>query len=95
MEYTGNSVILKRFFWTDKYCSGFLCTVNVVIFAGGKFRKNVGKTFHMGNFHDTTPIFFINVYGFYYHVEVIFTKKTKAWKTSMFTVSKFWTDREF
>ena len=23
-------------------------TVNVVIFAGGKFRKNVGKTFHVG-----------------------------------------------
>ena len=23
-------------------------TVNVVIFAGGKFRENVGKTFHMG-----------------------------------------------
>ena len=25
-----------------------LVTVNVVIFAGGKFRKNVGKTFHVG-----------------------------------------------
>ena len=23
-------------------------TVNVVIFAGGKFRENVGKTFHVG-----------------------------------------------
>ena len=23
-------------------------TVNMVIFAGGKFRKNAGKTFHMG-----------------------------------------------
>ena len=23
-------------------------TVNVVIFAGGKFRKNAGKTFHVG-----------------------------------------------
>ena len=23
-------------------------TVNVVIFAGGKFRENVGKTFHLG-----------------------------------------------
>ena len=23
-------------------------TVNVVIFAGGKFRENVGKTFHAG-----------------------------------------------
>ena len=26
----------------------FSPTVNVVIFAGGKFRENVGKTFHMG-----------------------------------------------
>ena len=26
----------------------FLITVNVVIFAGGKFRENVGKTFHVG-----------------------------------------------
>ena len=25
-----------------------LYTVNVVIFAGGKFRENVGKTFHVG-----------------------------------------------
>ena len=24
------------------------CTVNVIIFAGGKFRENVGKTFHVG-----------------------------------------------
>ena len=23
-------------------------TVNVIIFAGGKFRENVGKTFHVG-----------------------------------------------
>ena len=23
-------------------------TVNVVIFAGGKFRENIGKTFHVG-----------------------------------------------
>ena len=28
--------------------SQFMCTVNVVIFAGGKFRENVGKTFHVG-----------------------------------------------
>ena len=34
-----------------------LFTVNVVIFAGGKFRKNVGKTFHVGVIlPDTTPI---------------------------------------
>ena len=26
----------------------YMYTVNVVIFAGGKFRENVGKTFHVG-----------------------------------------------
>ena len=57
-------------------------TVNVVIFAGGKFRKNVGKTFHVGgNFHDTTPISFIKAYGFYFGEGVIFANKTKARKT--------------
>ena len=56
-------------------------TVNVVIFTGGKFRKNVGNTFHVwGNFHDTTPVSFIKAYGFYFHVGVIFAKKTKARK---------------
>ena len=34
-----------------------------------------------GNFHDTTPISFIKVYGFYFRVGVIFAKKTKARKT--------------
>ena len=51
-------------------------------FAGGKFRENVGKTFHGGggDFHDTTPIFFIKVYGFYFRVGVIFAKKAKREK---------------
>ena len=53
----------------------------MVIFAGRKFRENVGKTFHVGgNFHNTTPISFIKAYGFYFHVGVIFAKKTKARK---------------
>ena len=34
-----------------------------------------------GNFHETTPISFINAYGFYFRVGVIFAKKTKARKT--------------
>ena len=57
------------------------CTVNVVIFTGGKFRENVGKTFHFGgNFHDTTYISFIKAYGFYFRVGVIFAKMTKSRK---------------
>ena len=33
-----------------------------------------------GNFYDTTPISFIKAYGFYFHVGLIFMKKTKARK---------------
>ena len=54
------------------------------MFAGGKFRENVGKTIFFscgGNFHETTPVSFINAYGFYFCVGVIFAKKTKARKT--------------
>ena len=32
----------------EQLASGKRATVNVVIFAGGKFRENVGKTFHVG-----------------------------------------------
>ena len=32
--------------WTEEKCHYH--TVNVVIFAGGKFRENVGKAFHVG-----------------------------------------------
>ena len=32
-------------------------TVNMVIFAGGKFRKNVGKTFHVGVFFTKLLLF--------------------------------------
>ena len=33
--------------FTKMYLARWI-TVNVVIFAGGKFRENVGKTFHVG-----------------------------------------------
>ena len=57
-------------------------TVNIAIFAGGKFREKFVKTFHLGgNFHDTTPISFIKAYGFYFRVGVIFAKKTKGQNT--------------
>ena len=51
-------------------------------FRWGKFRENVGKTFHVGliNFYDTT-IAFIKAYGFYFSRGVIFAKETKARKT--------------
>ena len=56
--------------------------VNVDISAGGKFRKNVCKTFHVGLiFHDSPPISFIKAYGLHFRVGVIFAKKTKAQKT--------------
>ena len=42
-------------------------TVNMVIFAGVKFlRKCWQDISYGGNFHDTTPISFIKVYGFYF-----------------------------
>ena len=51
----------------------------MVIFAGGKFRENVDKTFHIGEiFTITTPISFIKTYGFNFRMGVIFAKKTKA-----------------
>ena len=39
-----------------------------------------------GNFHDTTPISFLKVYGFYFCVGVIFAKKAKARKTRKITL---------
>ena len=36
---------VKWYYQTDER---LLDTVNVIIFAGGKFRENVGKTFRMG-----------------------------------------------
>ena len=58
------------------------CTVNVVIFAGGKFRENIGKTFHVGVIITILLLFsFIKEYGFYFRVGVLFTKQTKARKT--------------
>ena len=35
-------------------------TVNVVIFAGGKFRKNVGKTFHVWGYFSQYFTHFLN-----------------------------------
>ena len=59
-----------------------LChTVNVVIFAGGKFREIVGKTFHLGVIHDTTPISLIKSYGFYFCVGEVFAKNAISRKT--------------
>ena len=57
-------------------------TVNMVIFAWGTFRENVGRTFNLtlGLFSQTRPISFIKTYGFYFHDGVIFAKKTEALK---------------
>ena len=56
-------------------------SVNMVIFAGGKFRENVGKAFHVGVIFTKLLFSFINAYGFYFRVGGIFVRKTKARKT--------------
>ena len=48
-------------------------------FRWGKISRKCWQDISCGdNFHDTTPISFIKAYGFYFHVGVIFAKKTKA-----------------
>ena len=53
----------------------------MIIFAGVKFLQKCWQDIsHGGNFHETTHISFILVYGFYFCVGVIFANKTKARK---------------
>ena len=62
-------------------------TVNVVIFAGGKFRENVGKTLSLGgNFDENTPISFINAYWFYFRMGWFLRKRQKRKKRENFHV---------
>ena len=42
---------------TDRTTDRLHNTVDVVIFAGGNFRENVGKTFHVGVIFTILPIF--------------------------------------
>ena len=44
--------------------SMIITTVNLVIFAGGKFRENYGKTFHVGLSFMIILLFLIKSYGF-------------------------------
>ena len=44
----GHNMHFKGKFWIDVRNKCMQTTVNVVIFAGGNFRENVGKTFHVG-----------------------------------------------
>ena len=68
-------------------------TVNIFIFAGGKFREIVDKTFHLAGryFQDNSPILLIVSYRLYVHMGEIFAKRqycenyTHA-KIEMFTV---------
>ena len=56
-------------------------TVNVVIFPGGKFRENVGRTFYMGIIFTKLLLYPSERHmGFYFCVGVICTKKTEARK---------------
>ena len=61
--------------WILRYCKrGY--------FRWGKIsRKRWKDISRWGNFHDITHISFIQAYGFYFRVGVIFAKKTKARKT--------------
>ena len=53
----------------------YVYTVNVVIFAGGNFRENVGKTFHVGIIF-TLLLLVI----WFFRVGEIFAKKTISGK---------------
>ena len=55
----------------------------MVIFAGGKFCENVGKTFHVGVIFTIfiLPFSLIKSYGFYFHAGEIFAKKAILRKT--------------
>ena len=51
-------------------------------FRWGKISRKCWQDISRGGiFHDTNPISFIKVYGFYFRVGVIFAKKAKARKT--------------
>ena len=49
-------------------CKDISDTVNIVIFAGKISQKCWQDISLGGHFYDTTPISFIKVYGFYFHV---------------------------
>ena len=60
-----NSKSLQYMYYSTCITVHDYSTVNVVNFAWGKFRKNVGIS-HGGNFHDNTPISFIKTYGVFF-----------------------------
>ena len=65
-------------------------TAKVVIFAGGKFQKNVGKIFSCkGYFHDTSCISLIKSNWFYFRMGEIFVKKAKSQKMKIAPTRKF------
>ena len=71
------------------HMSYYTSTVNVVIFAGGEISRKCWQDISRGgNFHGTTPIFFIKAYWFYFRMEVIFAKKTKAQKNAKITPTR-------
>ena len=62
----------------------------MVIFAGGTFRKNIGKTFHVrGYFHDTTHISFIKTYWFYFRKGSYFREKEARKKPKIYARTNF------
>ena len=56
----------------------YMYTVNVVIFAGGKFRENLSRE---GYFLDYAPISLIKSYRFYFRVGEIYAMRATLQKT--------------
>ena len=55
-------------------------------FRWGKISRKCWPDISRGdNFYDSTPISFINAYGFFFRVGVVFAKKTKARKNAKIT----------
>ena len=75
-----------------KYClsvmHNFACNVKVVIFAGGKFRENVGKTFNVGVFSQYYFIFLHKGIRALFSSGVNFCKEDKSVKNAKITPTR-------
>ena len=63
-------------------------TVNVVIFAGGKFCEMLARPSRGDNFHNILHISVIKSYGFYFPAGEIFVKKVISRKKAKITPTR-------